>query len=58
MIRTPPPVLSALLVREIVNPITRTPVKIRVKKDGVRETARVRVPGGYRQTWWPTSALS
>ena len=46
------------LVSEIVNPVTRTPVKIRVKKDGTRETARVRVPGGYRQTWWPTSADS
>jgi hypothetical protein len=41
--------------RQAVNPITRTVVKIRTKKDGTRETARIRVPGGYRQTWWPAS---
>ena len=40
----------------VVNPITRTVVKIRTKMDGSRETARVRVMGGtYRQTWWPAS---
>jgi hypothetical protein len=39
---------------EAINPITRTVVKIRTRKDGARETARVRVPAGYRQTWWPT----
>lgn len=40
----------------MVNPVTRTQVGIRIKEDGKRETARVRVPGGYRQTWWPVSA--
>lgn len=44
------------MFRQAVNPITRTVVKIRTKADGKRETARVRVPGGYRQTWWPASA--
>lgn len=39
-------------IHQVVNPITCTVVKIRVKKDAKRETARVRVPGGYRQTWW------
>ena len=39
----------------IVNPITRTVVKIRTKNSGLRDTARVRGMGGtYRQTWWPT----
>lgn len=36
----------------VVNPITRTPVEIRTRETGSRETARVRVPSGYRQTWW------
>ena len=35
----------------LVNPVTRTPVTIRTRQGGKRETARVRVPGGYRQTW-------
>jgi hypothetical protein len=44
------------IVREMINPITRTAVKVRVKKGGVRETARVSVMGGtFRQTWWPAS---
>ena len=38
----------------VVNPITRTPVKVRTR-NGKRETARVRVPSGYRQTWWPAT---
>lgn len=43
-------------ISQVVNPITRTEVKIRTRKTGVRETARVRVVGGtYRQTWWPVS---
>ena len=42
-------------ITEVVNPITRSVVKIRTKPDGKHETARVRVPGGYRQTWWPAS---
>ncbi len=41
-------------INRVVNPITRTVVKIGTKKSGIRETARVRVMGGtYRQTWWP-----
>jgi len=41
----------------VINPITRTPVKVRTKPDGERETARVLVMGGtYRQTWWPAAA--
>ena len=43
-------------VRQVVNPVTRTVVKIRVRPGARRETARVRVPGGYRQTWWPATA--
>ena len=43
--------------RQIVNPITRTLVKIRTRNGAERETARVRVAGGtYRQTWWPARA--
>jgi len=43
-------------LRQVVNPVTRTVVKIRTKPGGKRETARVRVMGGtYRQTWWPAS---
>lgn len=44
-----------ILLSHVVNPVTRTPVKIRTRPGGKRETARVRVPGGYRQTWWPAS---
>jgi hypothetical protein len=40
-------------VGAVVNPVTRSVVKIRTKKTGSRETARVRVAGGTcRQTWW------
>jgi hypothetical protein len=40
----------------IVNPVTRSPVRVAVRKGGKRETARVRVMGGTcRQTWWPAS---
>lgn len=40
-----------------VNPVTRTVVKVKVKPDGPRETARVAVMGGtYRETWWAASA--
>jgi hypothetical protein len=43
-------------IGRVVNPITRTPVRIRTKPDGRRETARVCVMGGtYRSTWWPAS---
>lgn len=43
-------------IEQVVNPVTRTVVKIRTKPGGARETARVRVMGGtYRQTWWPAS---
>lgn len=41
---------------ELLNPITRTPVTIRTRKGAKRETARVRVPAGHRQTWWAASA--
>jgi hypothetical protein len=52
-----PAIRSGAGINRVVNPITRTVVEIRVKKDGVRETARVRVMGGtYRQTWWPANA--
>ena len=48
-----PAISAGAGISEVVNPITRTVVKIRTKKDGIRETARVRVMGGtYRQTWW------
>ena len=41
---------------ELLNPITRTVVKIKTKEGGTRETARVRVMGGtYRSTWWAAS---
>ena len=49
-------VTAGAAVTEIANPITRSTVKIHVKNGGRRETARVRVPGGYRQAWWPASA--
>lgn len=51
-----PAIRAGAGINRVVNPITRTVVKIRTKKDGARETARVRVMGGtYRQTWWPAS---
>jgi len=49
-------VKAGVAVNGVINPVTRSMVKIRTKPDGKRETARVRVPGGYRQTWWPVSA--
>jgi hypothetical protein len=42
-------------ISQVVNPITRSVVTIRTRADGKRETARVRTPFGYRQTWWPAS---
>ena len=51
-----PAIRAGADINQVVNPITRTVVKIRTRKNGVRETARVRVMGGtYRQTWWPVS---
>ncbi len=42
------------VVSEVVNPVTRTAVKVRVRPGGDRDSARVAVMGGtYRQTWWP-----
>jgi hypothetical protein len=38
----------------VVNPITRTQVRITIRAGGKRDTARVCIMGGtYRQTWWP-----
>ena len=42
-------------IAEVVNPVTRSVVKIRTKPAGKQETARVRTPFGYRQTRWPAS---
>ena len=48
-----PAIRAGAGIDRVVNPITRTVVKIRTKKDGAREMARVRVMGGtYRSTWW------
>lgn len=46
---------AGAFLTKAVNPITRSVVTIRTRPGGRRETARVRVPGGYRQTWWPAS---
>jgi hypothetical protein len=54
-----PAIRAGAGISQVVNPITRTVVKIRTKKTGSRETARVRIMGGtYRQTWWPASACT
>ena len=51
-----PAIRAGACISRVVNPVTRTVVKIRTKPGGKRETARVRVMGGtYRQTWWPAS---
>ena len=51
-----PAIRAGACISRVVNPVTRTVVKIRTKPGGQRETARVRVMGGtYRQTWWPAS---
>ena len=50
------PLRAGTAVDRVINPVTRTIVKISTKKDGDRESARIRVMGGtYRQTWWPAS---
>ena len=52
-----PRITAGYPIGAVVNPITRSVVKIRTKASGSRETARVRVMGGtYRQTWWPATA--
>lgn len=52
-----PAIRAGAAVSNVVNPITRTVVKIKTREGGERETARVRVMGGtYRSTWWPATA--
>ena len=47
---------AGAILREMVNPITRTMVRIRVKQAGSRDTARVAVMGGtMRRAWCPAS---
>jgi hypothetical protein len=51
-----PAIAAGAGITSVANPVTRTDVRIRTKKTGRRETARVCVMGGtYRQTWWPAT---